>query len=173
MCREKDGMSDQHDELRDIHKRIDSLKDEVESGNKFLTEKLHSLEVAVARGNRFPATAIVAAIALLFTLIGGFVTLYTKLEKADEHASKALALIEEHLAAAPVHRQAVTDMSSVVENWKKVIPLCEERVKNLEARIVGKGPDGWHRRDHEEYARGIELQIDALKSQVERLEKRR
>ncbi len=39
-------------------------------------------------------------------------------------------------------------------------------MKNLESRIVGQGPDGWHRRDHETYAAMVSTQIQGLERRV-------
>ncbi len=153
-------------ELRDLHHRIDSLKEESERQYSSLTDKLHALEVAIARGNRFPAAAWVAAAAIVLSTIGTGSVLFSKLVAADEHASKALTLIEEHLKAAPAHRYNVERIGSQVDEWREAIPLVAERVKNLESRIVGQGPDGWHRRDHETYAAMVAEQVKALDRRV-------
>lgn len=167
MCRETDGMnSEQHEELRDIHRRIDSLKEEGERQYKDVTDKLHGLEVAIAKGSRFPAGAWVAAAAILLGMVGHGTVLYAKLEAADEHATRALELIETHLAAAPIHRQMVNDMAPVIDQWKRTIPLVEERLKNLESRIVGVGPNGWHKQDHENYAKAVEAEIHRLDEKI-------
>ncbi len=96
-------------ELRDLHHRIDSRQ------YSSLTDKLHALEVAIARGNRFPAAAWVAAAAIVLSTIGTGSVLFSKLVAADEHASKALTLIEEHLKAAPAHRYNVERIGSQVD----------------------------------------------------------
>lgn len=163
----------EHDELRDIHRRIDSLKEESERHYGDIREKLHGLEVAVAKGSRFPASALVAAAAIILSTIGTGTVLYHRLEEANSNAGKALMLIERHLEQAPVHRQRVEDMTEAVDNWKQIIPLCEERLKNLEAKVVGKGPDGWHRKDHDMYAELVRVQIESLKQRIEQLEKKR
>ena len=173
MSEKEAGRLIEHEELRDIHRRIDSLKEEGERNHKELTDKLHGLEVAVARGGRFPAGAWVAAAALVVSVLGTGGVLYNKLEQADEHASKALQLIEQHLQAAPVHRQRVDDMSVQWDEWRRVIPLCEERLKNLEGKVVGKGPDGWHRTDQNLYAEMVRAQMDAMNKRLDALEKRK
>jgi hypothetical protein len=153
-------------ELRDLHHRIDSLKEEAERQYSSLTDKLHALEVAIARGNRFPAAAWVAAAALVLSTVGTGAVLYTKLETANASAGKALSLIEEHLKAAPAHRYNVERIGAQVDEWRETVPLVAERVKALEARIVGQGPEGWHRRDHETYAAMVAEQVKALDRRV-------
>ena len=163
----------EHEELRDIHQRIDSLQHETQNNHRDLTAKLHGLEVAVARGNRFPAGAWVAAIALAISIIGTGGVLYNKLETAQSHSTRALELIEKHLEQAPIHRQKVEDMSEKYVEWQAIIPLCEERVKNLEAKVVGKGPDGWHRADQQLYDKAIQAQLDGINNRLNQLEKKK
>lgn len=132
------------DELRDIHHRIDALKSDSERQYEALTSKLHSLEVAVARGSRFPPAAMVAALSIVLAIVGQATVLYGKLETTHHIASQALTSIVEH-------RDQMTDRM-------RAAAQLEERVKQLEGRIVGLGPNGWHRSDHEEYAKRIDLQ---------------
>jgi hypothetical protein len=153
-------------ELRDLHHRIDSLKEEGERQYASLTDKLHQLEVTLARGTRFPAAAWVAAAAIVLSTVGTGAVLYSKLVAADDHATKALSLIEEHLKAAPAHRYNVERIGQQVDEWRETVPLVAERVKALEARVVGQGPDGWHRRDHETYAAMVAEQVKALDRRV-------
>jgi peptidoglycan hydrolase CwlO-like protein len=157
-------------ELRDLHHRIDSLKEEGERQYASLTDKLHQLEVTLARGTRFPAAAWVASAALVLSTVGTGAVLYTKLETANASASKALSLIEEHLKAAPTHRYNVERIGNQVDEWREQIPLLGERLKSLESRVVGQGPEGWHRRDHDTYAAMVATQIQALERRVQTAE---
>ena len=144
------------DELRDIHRKIDTLERESERQFTSLTEKLHALEVAVVRGTRFPAAAWVAAVSLGLTVVGTGGVLFAKLETTHLVASQAFTAIKEHVMEMGPAEQVV---------WK-----LDERVKSLEGRIVGQGPDGWHRRDHEAYAEMVKAQIGALEQRAQRLE---
>ena len=81
------------DELRDIHHRIDALKSDSERQYEALTSKLHSLEVAVARGSRFPPAAMVAALSIFLAIVGQATVLYGKLETTHHIASQALTSI--------------------------------------------------------------------------------
>jgi len=149
-------------ELRDLHHRIDALKEESERHYASLTDKLHGLEVAVAHGSRFPAAAWVAASAIVLSTVGTGAVLYSELQVAKINASKSLALIEEHLQAAPTHRYNVERIGAQVDAWRAEIPAVSERLKALESRIVGQGPEGWHRRDHETYAAMVAEQVKSL-----------
>lgn len=160
-------------ELRDIHHRIDALRDESERQFRELEKGLHSLEVAVARGNRFPASAGVAAAALLVSVLGTGAILYTKLETANANASKALLLIEQHLSGASARAEAIEHATAVSTEWERRLPAIDERVKSLETRIVGQGPNGWHRADHEEYAKRRDAELETLRRRLDVLETRR
>lgn len=173
MCREGDGVDVKDGELRDIHHRIDALQAENERQYSALTDKLHNLEVAVARGSRFPASAWVAAAAILLSVLGSGAVLYSELQVSKHDSAKALVLIEDHLKGAPVHRMTVQRLNEIVDQWYQQIPLLDERVKSLEARIVGAGPNGWHRSDHDNFAKAVEAQMDALRHRVESLEAKR
>lgn len=159
-----------HNELRDIHHRIDALKEESERQYGSLTEKLHALEVAVVRGNRFPAAAWVATAGLFITIIGiGFGT-FARLEQAAISSEKAISLIESHMAGSSARFQTITAASEFIENWAARLPLLEERVKVLEGKIVGQGPEGWHRRDHDLYAKMIDERNDRVLNRLNAVE---
>jgi hypothetical protein len=159
-----------HNELRDIHHRIDSLKEENERQYTSLAEKLHSLELAVARGARFPAGAWVAAIGILLTVIGsGFIT-YHKLETAQANGVKAVALIERHMEGSGERFAAIRDATEITTEWARRLPSMEERLKALEGKVVGQGPEGWHRRDHDLYARMIDERNDRIRSRLDAIE---
>jgi hypothetical protein len=48
----------------------------------------------------------------------------------------------------------------------------EERIKSLESRIVGVGPTGWHRADHDLYAQMIDERNNRIRSRLDLVEKR-
>lgn len=141
-----------HNELRDIHHRIDALKEEGERQYASLTEKLHALEVAIARGGRFPPAAWVAAVGLAMSVVGTGAVLYGELAVTQRIAREASEAIKAHIVEMGPAEAAV---------WK-----MDERVKGLESRIVGQGPDGWHRRDHETYSKMVEAQIGGLERRL-------
>jgi hypothetical protein len=149
-------------ELRDIHHRIDTLKAEGESNHKTLLERLHAIEVRLAAGWRFP----VAGWGALVLVLGAVGTTYLKVEVGNTSALKALGLIEEHLKAAPAHRYNVESMAKFADELRDRIPALESSVSGIQAtirdRLVGNTSEGWHRRDHELYAEGINARMLAL-----------
>lgn len=161
----------EHEELRDIYHRIDSLKEESERQHSSLIERLHALEVAIAAGSRFPAGAWVAAAGLFLTIIGiGFGT-FSKLETAAISSDKAISLIETHMAGSSARFQTIAAASTFIDEWTARLPLLEERVKALEGKVVGQGPDGWHRRDHDLYAKMIDERNERVKVRLDAIEK--
>jgi len=173
MARDEDsGMAGQTAELRDIHHRIDALKEENERQYNSLTEKLHALEVAIATGSRFPATAWVAATGILLTVLGTAFVTFSKLETAAVTGGKAISLIETHMAGSSARFQTIQEATVFMDRWSAGLPLLEERVKVLEGRVVGQGPEGWHRRDHDLYARMIDERFARVGGQLEVVEKR-
>jgi len=161
-----------HNELRDIHHRIDSLKEESERQYASLTEKLHALEVAVVRGNRFPAAAWVAAAGIFLTIIGtGFIT-FNKLETAATSSAKAISLIEAHMAGSSARFQTIQEATAFMDTWSTRLPLYEERIKSLEGRIVGQGPEGWHRKDHDLYAKMMDERCQRVVDRIDSIEKK-
>jgi hypothetical protein len=48
----------------------------------------------------------------------------------------------------------------------------DERIKALESRIVGQGPEGWHRKDHDLYAKMQDERNDRIKLRLEVIERR-
>ncbi len=159
----------EHEELRDIHRRIDSLKEEGERNHKELASQLHNLEVAVARGGRFPPAAIITALALVLSTVGTGSVLYAKLEVANANSVKALTLIEEHLKEAPTHRYNVERLGALVDDWNARIPVMDERVRSLEGRVVGQGPNGWHRSDHDNYATAVDARFKLLEERQDNI----
>jgi hypothetical protein len=147
-----------HNELRDIHHRIDALKEENERQFHSITKDLHALEVAVAKGGRFPAAAWVAAVSLGITVIGTGAMLYSKLETTYLIAKQAVEAIESHVNEM-VPAQALV--------WQ-----MDERIKGLEGKIVGTGPNGWHRADHDLYAKMMDERNERIKIRLDAIEKK-
>jgi hypothetical protein len=46
----------------------------------------------------------------------------------------------------------------------------EERIKALESRIVGVGPAGWHRADHDLYAQIMDERNNRIKARLDVIE---
>ena len=143
----------EHEELRDIHRRIDMLKEEQESNHRELTSKLHNLEVAVAHGSRFPPAAGVAAAGLILSIVGTGAVLYSQLMVTQRTAEEAATAIRAH----------VTQMGPA----ERTVWTLDERVKSLESRIVGQGPNGWHRSDHESYAAAVDARFKLVEERQE------
>lgn len=158
MPEKETGRMLEHNELRDIHHRIDSLKDESERQYLSLTEKLHALEVAVARGGRFPPAAWVAAIGVALSVVGTGSVLYGQLVVTQRVSLEASDAIKAHMTEMAPAEALV---------WK-----MDERIKSLESRIVGVGPAGWHRADHELYAKMQDERNERIKTRLDVIEKR-
>ena len=167
-----DVVAARHNELRDIHHRIDSLKQESERQYDHLIERLHALEVAIAAGSRFPAAAWVAAAAIFLTILGSGLTTYNKLETAATTGNKAISLIEAHMAGSSARFQTIQEASTFIASWEGRLPLLESRVKVLEDRIVGQGPNGWHRSDHDLYAKMMDERSARTQARIEVIERR-
>jgi hypothetical protein len=150
---------DEERELRDIHRRIDSLKEENERQFNSLTEKLHALEVAIARGGKFPAQATVAAVALVLAVIGHGAVLYSELQATKMQSATAYGLVEEHIKGLGVRQQ----------QWA----VLDERVKSLEGRVVGKSELGWHKPDHDAYAAVVEEHFRHVETRLRALEEKK
>lgn len=119
--RETDYMNhNEHDELRDIHRRIDALKEESERQYGDLKDKLHNLEVAIARGARFPASAWSAVAAVVISVIGTGAVLYSELQINKHNATRALTVLESHMKDA--------------DEMQRNNLVLQERIGHLEAR---------------------------------------
>ena len=60
-----------------------------------------------------------------------------------------------------------------VHDNRRTLSVLEERVKSLESRIVGVGPGGWHRADHDTYAKMVEAQLAELETRLQYLEQKK
>jgi hypothetical protein len=135
-------------------------------------ERLHALEVAIATGGRFPATAWVAAAGIFLTVVGTAFVTFNKLETAAITGNKAINLIETHMAGSSARFQTIQAATEFMDNWGARLPLLEGRVKSLEDRIVGQGPNGWHRSDHDLYAQMINERFERTKARIDMVERR-
>lgn len=155
---DESGIAARHNELRDIHHRIDALKEENERQFHSITKDLHALEVAVARGGKFPAAAWVAAVGLGITVVGTGGVLFAKLETTYIIAKQAVEAIQTH----------VTEMVPA----QNLVWQMDERIKGLEGKIVGIGPNGWHRADHDLYAKMMDERNERIKLRLDAMEKK-
>jgi hypothetical protein len=160
------------EELRDIHKRIDTLHSESESQYKTITERLHAIELRVIEGRRFPVMANIGIASILVVVLGGGFALYAEVKQSGYDSGKALALIEEHLKAAPTHRYNVESLTKFADDLKDRVPKLEADVDLLKGRIVGNSSDGWHRRDHELYAELVAARFAAIEQRMTAQEQR-
>ena len=165
-------VASRHNELRDIHHRIDSLKEESERQYSHVIDRLHSMELAIAQGGRFPPAAWVAAAGIFLTVIGTGAVTFAKLESAALTSNKALSLIEAHMQGSSARFQSIQDAASFVEHWGQRLPALDERLKTLESKVVGQGPEGWHRRDHDLYAQLVEERFSRIKGRLDVIEAR-
>jgi len=160
------------EELRDIHKRIDTLHSESESQYKTITERLHAIELRVIEGRRFPITANIGIASILVAVLGGGFVLYAEVKQSSHDSAKALTLIEDHLKLAPTHRYAVDNLAKFADDARDRLPKLESDVEQLKSQIVGRGPEGWHRRDHESYAETVNARLAALDQRLTAQESR-
>ena len=125
-----------HEELAQVHKRIDALKEEVEQQHFTVVERLHSMELAIARGGRFPVAGW-GAFATLLVAIGGAVgmqvsansELRTDIRHLSASSERALVLIEDHIRTAGPFREGV-------RRWEEDVKDLQAKVNHLEQTAV-------------------------------------
>jgi septal ring factor EnvC (AmiA/AmiB activator) len=96
-------------------------------------------------------------------------------ECGERHAEIAGldARIREQETRPPRLNPGLANAETRLNTLEREVSVLAERIKALEGRIVGVGPNGWHRADHDNYAKLVETQIGAIQHRLEQLEKRK
>ena len=136
------------EELRDIHKRIDTLHAEGQHQFSTVTERLHAIELRLADRPRFPLW-LPASLTAIGLFLGG----------------QTLGAV---WWASAINEQ-VQGISYVRETCCEEVPVLAEKVRTLDEKVVGRGKEGWHRPDHDQYAAYIEERFKRLEESVQRL----
>jgi hypothetical protein len=125
-----------HEELAQVHKRIDALKEEVEQQHFTVVERLHSMELAIARGGRFPVAGWGVSATLLLAIAGAVVSqvtsnseIRTDVRHLSSISERALTLIEDHIRTAGPFREGV-------KRWEEDVKELQQRVGHLEQTAV-------------------------------------
>ena len=145
MTRETDSQDPHALELGHVYERLKKL----EEGQKGVQDTLHAVQLKLAEGPRFPSWLPVIMVSILLFLAGQVIV---------------------GLIWGGRINSDVTNLQGHLELCDRC-PIIEERVKNLEGRVVGQGPDGWHRRDHELYATAIEERFRRIEMLIEQKHK--
>ena len=145
MSRESDTQDPHALELGHVYERLKQL----ETGQKSMQDTLHAVQLKLAEGPRFPSWLPVIMVSILLFLAGQVVIGLLWGGRINSDVASLRARLE------------------LCERC----PVIEERVKHLEGRIVGNTSDGWHRRDQELYATGIEERFKRIEVLIEQKHK--
>lgn len=136
MTRDTDLQDPHNLELGHVYERLKKL----EEGQGEVQKTLHAVQLKLAEGPRFPNYVPVLMASILLFLAGQVI----------------IGLIW----GGGINAE-VSNLQGTLSLCEKC-PVIEERVKNLEGRVVGNTADGWRRRDHELYAEAINRRFEAL-----------
>lgn len=145
MTRETDSQDPHALELGHVYERLKKL----EEGQKAVQDTLHAVQLKLAEGPRFPNWLPVIMVSILLFLAGQVIV---------------------GLIWGGRINSDVTNLQGHLELCDRC-PVIEERVRNLEGRVVGQGPDGWHRRDHDLYATAIEERFRRIEMLIDQKQK--
>lgn len=163
-------------ELGHVYAKLESL----ESEQKEIRKGLHSVEVRLAEGRRFPMPMYGILATLTLSILGAAFLLYSEL-KLNTAATSELPELKERLTSAFTGmRSAEQTKAAILEEHVRLrgvitgmeheccrqTPILGEKIKNLENRIVGQGPEGWHRKDHDLYAQAIEERFKRIEERL-------
>ena len=114
-------------------------------------------------------SAIVVAAVSIYGLVGAHAGQLADLTKRrDDHEER---LREQELRPprlAPILDKVVAEHTETAGR----VAVMEERLKSLESRIVGVGPAGWHRQDHDLYAAMMDERNNRIKARLDLIEKK-
>ena len=112
-------------------------------------------------------SAIVVGAISLYSLVGAHADGISHLTKrSDDHEER----IREQEFRPPRLEPAVAKLAEHCEATSAKVAVMDERVKALEARIVGQGPEGWHRKDHDLYAQMMDERNARIRSRLDVIE---
>ena len=114
-------------------------------------------------------SAIVIAGLSIYSVVGAHADSLSHLAKrSDDHEER----IREQEFRPPRLEPAVAKLAENCEATSARVAVMDERVKALEGRIVGQGPEGWHRKDHDLYALMMDERNSRIRSRLDIIEKK-
>ena len=114
-------------------------------------------------------SAIVIAGLSIYSVVGAHADGISHLTKrSDDHEER----IREQEFRPPRLEPKLEHFAKQCEETAGRVAVMEERIKSLESRIVGVGPNGWHRSDHELYAEMMDERNSRIRSRLDIIEKR-
>ena len=112
-------------------------------------------------------SAIVIGALSLYSLVGAHAGQLADLAlRSGDHEAR----IREQELRPPRLEPEVSKLAERCEATGAHVAVIEERVKSLESRIVGIGPEGWHRSDHELYAQMMDERNSRIRSRLDIIE---
>jgi len=103
----------------------------------------------------------------LYSLVGAHAGQLADLTKRrDDHEERLREQERRPPRLTPIIERVVADHTETAGR----VAVMEERVKALESRIVGIGPSGWHRQDHDLYAAMMDERNARLKQRLDVVE---
>ena len=114
-------------------------------------------------------SAVVIGALSLYSLVGAHAGQLADLAvRSGDHEAR----LREQEFRPPRLEPAVSKLAENCEATTSRVAVMDERIKALESRIVGQGPEGWHRKDHDLYAKMQDERNDRIKLRLEVIERR-
>ena len=114
-------------------------------------------------------SAVVVGALSLWALVGAHADNIAYLTKlSDDHEERIREQERRPPRLAPGLDRVVEEHTATAGR----VAVMEERLKALESRIVGIGPEGWHRKDHDLYARMQDERNDRIKLRLDLIEQK-
>ena len=114
-------------------------------------------------------SAVVIGALSVYSLVGAHAgQLADLLQRSGDHEAR----LREQEFRPPRLEPAVAKLAEHCEATSAKVAVMDERVKALEGRIVGQGPEGWHRKDHDLYALMMDERNSRIRSRLDIIEKK-
>ena len=114
-------------------------------------------------------SAVVVGALSLWALVGAHASQLALLsDRTLDHEQR----IREQESRPPRLAPAVDAIKDKCSEISERVPVIEERLKTLEGKVVGIGPEGWHRKDHDLYAKMIDERNDRIRARLEIIDKK-
>ena len=112
-------------------------------------------------------SAVVIGALSIYSLVGAHAgQLADLLQRSGDHETR----LREQEFRPPRLEPAVDKLSANCEATAAKVAVMEERIKSLESRIVGVGPAGWHRSDHDLYAQMMDERNNRIRARLDVIE---
>ena len=112
-------------------------------------------------------SAVVIGALSVYSLVGAHAgQLADLLQRSGDHETR----LREQEFRPPRLEPAVEKLSANCEATSAKVAVMDERIKSLESRIVGQGPEGWHRKDHDLYAQMMDERNGRIRSRLDAIE---